>query len=66
MPKSPGLSEDEEGIVEYYTVELSKYIRDSGVSWITAIASWNIFASAKSFYKRIISLARSMDSCSKC
>lgn len=24
MPKSPGLSEDEEGIVEYYTVELSK------------------------------------------
>jgi hypothetical protein len=24
MPKSPGLSEDEEGIVEYYAVELSK------------------------------------------
>ena len=24
MPKSPGLSEDEEGIIEYYAVELSK------------------------------------------
>ena len=24
MPKCPGLSEDEEGIVEYYAVELSK------------------------------------------
>ena len=24
MPKAPGLSEDEEGIVEYYAVELSK------------------------------------------
>jgi hypothetical protein len=24
LPKSPGLSEDEEGIVEYYAVELSK------------------------------------------
>ena len=24
MPKSPGLSEDEEGIIEYYAVELAK------------------------------------------